>query len=141
MFSFDFDVDQKFVNHNPELYPMDFFSGFAIDLDKAIRIVREECEKYRKEIIENTREYFSNDHTMDAMNNLCIAYSKAVECFKKSSPYKEGDPLRHPPMIIYDWRIDTYLFLFKAENNGNTYIIGPENLTHPSGGTELLKGW
>ena len=78
----------------------------------------------KKELPCHSDEYFPHD--MKRMEIVLEAYAVFNEARKE-----EKDDLRHTPWICLDYRWDrdaTFIkcFIFKCENNGNTYIVRPD---------------
>lgn len=73
------------------------------------------------------------NHQAKELAERCAAYAKAYAMFAEASAktYKTGDPLRHEPWVIPEYdsveNRERYLFIFKADNNGNTYRVRYED--------------
>jgi len=70
------------------------------------------------------------DQVASDINARCQMYNKAYAWFLKVSKaeYKDGDDLREVPYVseIYDPisdAVEKIWFIFKADNNGNTYKV------------------
>ncbi len=64
------------------------------------------------------------------MSQRCAAYLAAYGIYERAAArtYKGGDPLRNEPWVIPEYDSEhegalAFLFIFKAENNGNTYRV------------------
>lgn len=107
----------------PELIPDDCFSEFGTPVSRWLGGAF-------------ARVPWQQGETALRMSERCAAYLAAYGIYEQAAAraYKGGDPLRIAPWVIPEYDSTNegslkFLFIFKAENNGNTYRVRytPEN--------------
>ncbi len=102
----------------PKLLPDDRFTGYGI--------------KVRDWLVDRvTGEMGGGDPSFETsrLAKRCQAFARAEHLYVEAahSVYKLGDPLRHEPWVVEAWNSGeeklTVTFIFKCENNGNTYRV------------------